>query len=157
MRPTWTVLADALSAAHHRLEATFPGHVPGARPVAIGWATVETERAEAELVHALGARIGSFTDAPGDRLLGARCRTATGGPASSLAILEPSTEGRLAGSLARLGEGPVAVWFMVPAGPIDGTSEPADGPFGPERLVLHGPRDGRHVFLLDGRPGTIGT
>lgn len=157
MRPIWTVLADALSAAHLRLEAAFPGHGRGARPVAIGWATVETERAEAELVYALGARIGSFTDAPGDGLLGARCRTATGGPASFLAILEPSTEGLLAGSLARLGEGPVAVWFTAPAGPIDGSSSPADGPFGPERLVLHGPRDGRHVFLLDGRPGTIET
>lgn len=157
MRPTWNILADAVSEAHLRLEAVLPGQSSDARALAIGWATVESERAEAELVQALGERIGSFTDALGDRLLGARCRTATGGPASFLTILEPTTEGRLAGSLARLGEGPVAVWFTLAPGPTDGTSAPAHGPFGPERLLVRGPRDGRHIFLLGGGPGTIPT
>lgn len=157
MRTTLDRLADALSEARLRLEAADAGHASVARAVAVGWATVESERAEAELVRALGDRIGAFADAPGDHLLGARCRIASGGPAAFLTILEPATEGRLAGSLARLGEGPVAVWFTLDRGLQDEQSAPADGPFGPERLLGGGPRDGRHVFLLAGRPGTIAT
>jgi hypothetical protein len=155
VHPTAKLLADAVSEAYRRLEVAFPGQVPGARPTAIGWATVESERAEVELARALGARLGSFADAPNDILLGARCRIGPGGPASSLVVLEPTTEGRLAGSLARLGEGPVAVWFVLAPVPTHGTSAPGDGPFGPERLLAQGPRDGRHIFLLDGLPGTI--
>lgn len=125
--------------------------------MAIGWATVESERAEVELAQALGPSVGPFEDAPDDDLLGARCRTAAGRPIPFLTILEPTTEGRLAGSLARLGEGPVAVWFTMEPLPADGLSATADGPFGPERLVVGGPRDGRLLLLLDGRPGTIPT
>jgi hypothetical protein len=157
MRPTTAILAEAVSEARDRLKTVFPGQADGADPVAVGWATVESERAEAELTDALGVTIGPFADAPDDGLLGARCRTAAGGPASFIAVLEPTTEGRLAGSLARLGEGPVAVWFMLTQAPVEGTSPVADGPFGPEYLVVRGPRDGRHLLLLVRRPGTIGT
>jgi hypothetical protein len=156
MRPTLALLADAVSVARDRLETVFPGRGAEARPVAVGWATVESERAELELTGALGGTLGPFGDAPGDHLLGARCRTAAGGPALFIAVLEAATEGRLAASLARLDEGPVAVWFALAPMPPDGTP-PAAGPFGPERLVTGGPRDGRHLLLLDGPPGTIPT
>ncbi len=157
MRPTWADLAETLMEARARLEIAIPGRGVEARPLAIGWATVESERAEAELVHAFGARLGAFEDAPDDPYLGARCRSAAGGPASFLTVLEPTTEGRLAGSLARLDEGPLVTWFTLEMSPVDGVSEATDGPFGPERLVVLGPRDGRYLFLLAGRPGTIAT
>lgn len=135
------------------------------RIVAIGWATVDLDRAAAEF----GTRwpdLATMKDAPADGLLGARARLAHGkvlpsGPDSiALVLLEPSTEGRLAASLARHGEGPAAVW-LAPAGATDGadgrrTSVPADGPFGPQRLVLGGPIAGPHVLLLERSPGTIG-
>ncbi len=156
-RLAWRLLTDAVSEAQRRLEIALAGQELPARPTAIGWATVESERAEVELALALGTRLGSFADAPDDLLLGARCRLAAGGPAPFLAVLEPMTEGRLAGSLARLGEGPVAVWFAPAPIPAHRTSATAPGPFGPERLLVDGPRDGRHIFLLDGRPGTIAT
>jgi hypothetical protein len=157
MRPTLALLADAVSAARDRLETAFPGRAAEARPVAVGWATVESERAEIELTAALGGTLGPFRDAPDDHLLGARCRTAVGGPALFIAALEAATEGRLAASLARLDEGPAAVWFAIAPMPLDGTTPPAVGPFGPERLVILGPRDGRHLLLLDRPPGTIPT
>lgn len=71
--------------------------------VAVGWATVDLERAAAEIpeVHFGG---------PGDeQLLGARAMRATLG-AVDLLLLEPSTEGRLAGWLARNGEGVVVLY-----------------------------------------------
>lgn len=157
MRASWDILLDAVAEARLRLEAAYPGRASAARAVAVGWATVESDRAEAELIGALGDRIGSFADAPGDPLLGARCRTAGGGPAGFLAVLEPTSEGRLAASLARLDEGPAAVWFELEPGLENETSAPADGPFGPERLLVGGPRDGRYIFLVGGPPGTIAT
>jgi hypothetical protein len=157
MRPTLADLADAMSEARHRLEAALPGQAVAARPVAIGWVTVETERAERELTEAFGAALGAFVDAPNDLILGAKCRTAAGGPAGILAILEPATEGRLAETLARLGEGPAIVWFTVEAPSGDRTAAPSAGPFGRERLVDRHVRDGRHVLLLEGEPGTIAT
>ena len=155
MRPLPALFADAVDGARDRLEAAIPGRGMDARVVAIGWATVETERAELELSGALGDRLGPFADAPDDELLGARCRSAAAAAPPFVVIMEPSTEGRLAGSLARLGEGPLAVWLSLELGPVGGVSDPSDGPFGRERLVVGGPRDGRHVLLLDGPPGTI--
>jgi hypothetical protein len=147
--------ADVVQSARERLETACQGRGDEASVIAIGWATVETERAEVELLRALGDGLGPFVDAPDDELLGARCRSAAAGTPPFVVVLEPSTEGRLAGSLARIGEGPVAVWFSLEAGPVDGASDQADGPFGRERLVVGGPREGRHVLLLDGPPGTI--
>jgi hypothetical protein len=157
MRPTPADLADAVSAARDDLEAALPGRAEAAQPVAIGWTTVESERAERELADAFGAGLGAFRDAPDDRILGGRCRIAAGGPAGVIAVLEPSTEGRLAETLARLGEGPAVVWFVLEVAPTDRTSTPATGPFGPERLVGRSARDGRHVLLLADEPGTIPT
>ena len=157
MRPTLATLADAVSAARDQLETAFPGRAAGARPLAVGWGTVDSERAELELGDALGTTFGPFEDAPDDDLLGARCRTAAGGPVGSIVVLEPVREWRLAASLARFDEGPVAVWFALAAMPVGGTTAIGAGPFGPERLVVGGRRDRHHLLLLDGPPGTIST
>jgi hypothetical protein len=112
----------------------------------IGWATVELERAEREFG-------GGFADAAMDEILGARCRIR-----GDLVLLEPKTEGPLAATLARHGEGPVAVWFEaggLPAPIHELRSIAAAGPFGPERLVAGSPRFGPHVFLVTPSPGTI--
>ena len=68
-------------------------------------------------------------------------------------LLEPDTEGRLAASLARHGEGFTAIWFGRRAGAPDdlpeGFGPPADGPLGPARLLLGGPPWGLNVLLLE--------
>ena len=141
-----------------------------ARPLAVGWATVESERAEAELAAALGLPEpgAAFRAAPRSAALGGACRIAAGVPVGggSLVVLEPDTEGRLAGSLARLGEGPVAAWLAVgdlasairslrSAGST--VSSEREGPFGGERLILGRPSEapGRHRLLVVRAPGTI--
>lgn len=130
----------------------------GARRVT-GWATVELERAERELV--AGSPVGSVSghDVPGDELLGARCRLVTLGPADrELLLLEPATEGRIAGSLARFGEGPVVVYMilaeglfgeLVRAAAPNGLvlSAEAAGPFGRQRLVIGGTPWGAHLCI----------
>jgi hypothetical protein len=161
----------------HRLAALLAAQADAAiiraiagRPVAVGWATVELDRAAVELGTELGIGVERFIDAHATVALGARCRVARGclPDGCSLVLLEPSTEGRLAASLARSGEGPVAVWLAVadlasavaalrPAG-IETTAERA-GPLGAERLVLDGPIQGRingPYRLLVEPAGTIG-
>ena len=128
----------------------------GVRPIAIGWATVELERAELELSAALALSVGDFSPAASSVSLGARCRIGSGvlGDALALVLLEPQTEGRLAATLARLGEGPAVVWLVVDgcaatlrsSGVI--TSAVRHGPLGPERLVLGGPVHGPHQLLV---------
>jgi hypothetical protein len=161
-----------------RLEALLMRNATGiatstqdsARPVAVGWATVELERATAELAQALGIAPGRFEPAPASSVLGARCLVATDALAGglSLALMEPATEGRLAASLARFGEGPAAIWLAPPAsGPSVGTagavahdraapgfSVAGDGPFGPERLVPGGPTHGPYRLGIE-PAGTI--
>jgi hypothetical protein len=136
------------------------------RPLAVGWATVELDRAVTELGAALGVPADRFADAAASISLGARCLVADGvlPDGVSLALLEPNTEGRLAATLARHDEGPAAVWLAVErlakavaslrttARP--GTTERAlAGPYGAE-LLLDGPLHGPHLFLVE-RPGTI--
>jgi hypothetical protein len=134
-------------------------------PYAVGWATVELDRAVAELGAALQVPSGRFVEAPGSASLGARCLAAQGvlRGGVSLALLEPSTEARLAGTLARHGEGPVALWLAVTnlaeaAATLHRAGRPVSqaqvGPFGPERLLLDGPIHGPHRLLVE-RPGTI--
>ena len=134
-------------------------------PLAVGWATVELDRAVVELGGALRIPFGTFVDAPGSVSLGARCLVADDVVRAgvSLALLEPNTEARLAATLARHGEGPVALWLAVEnlaeaalnlhrAGrPM---SQPKAGPFGTERLLLDGPIHGPHLLFVE-RPGTI--
>ena len=122
--------ADALAGAH-----------------AVGWATVELERA----VHELGPllRPGSqFHHAPSSQVLGARCMVgdARGPGAPVVVLLEPDTEGRLAGALARFGEGWVATWFHAPAGERDPAG--SAGPLGREWLDREAPAVGPYRLLL---------
>jgi hypothetical protein len=140
------------------------------RPLAIGWATVDLDRATEELAASLGLPgDGPFRAAPRSAILGGTCRIASGvlPDGGSLVVLEPDTEGRLAGWLARFDEGPVAAWLVVDGPP---SAEPealgrvglvpsteGDGPFGPEGLVAADPAVAarRHRFLVAGPAGTI--
>ncbi len=119
-----------------------------------GWATVELDRAEAEV----GAVIGpssdvTVTEAAPDLLLGARCRILRSAGAE-IALLEPSTEGPLAAALARFGEGSLVAYLLVNAAAPERAREAAfslsnerAGPFGRERLVRSGPRWGPFLVL----------
>lgn len=165
-----------LGAALARL-AAFVGPV---QEMAVGWATVDLDRAEAEHTGRAGAAepsgaaaAGNSTvpavPAPDDTLLGARCRLLpTAHDGRQVVLLEPSTEGRLAASLARFGEGPVVLYLRIPArtlarlrvvAPASGVhcSKPAAGPFGTSVLVLDGPAGGPHLVVTEAAAtGTIG-
>jgi hypothetical protein len=122
-----------------------------------GWATVELDRAVQELTASPASP--TTRDLPDDTLLGARCRLVTPGPGGrDLLLLEPATEGRLAASLARFGEGPVALYVLVPSHQFGEVirasvgaglvfSAEADGPFGRQRLVAGGPPWGAHLCV----------
>ena len=127
--------------------------------MAIGWATVDLDRAIPEIALGLGLSTDAFDLSVDSEILGARGRMAAAAIAGvSLVILEPSTEGRLAATLARYGEGPAAVWFHaqevadIPGGAI-GQEQP--GPFGPERLASGGLVGGLYRFIVVAEPGTI--
>jgi hypothetical protein len=142
-------LADAAG----RLAAVTGGDALGLPVIAVGWATVDTERAVAEL-----REHGPFEAAADEAILGARCAVGRRDAAVRLAILEPNTEGRLAATLARHDEGPAVLW-IADAGTLPRhlrLSTPADGPFGRERLVLGGPLGGRHLLVVERPAGTIG-
>ncbi|HKG57228.1 MAG TPA: hypothetical protein VKA85_08270 [Candidatus Limnocylindrales bacterium] len=130
------------------------------RTVAVGYATVDLDEAEAQLRLTLGARgVRAGAD---DALLGARTRIVETTDGALLVLLEPCTEGRLAASLARFGHGAVVEYLEVAdegtdvaaAAALAGIrlSAPAHGPFGPSRLVVGGRAWGPHVVLVD-RPG----
>jgi hypothetical protein len=146
---------------------------------ALGWATVDLDRASDELRPLLP--VGAvFVSAPDCVLLGARCRVGpldrslaapAGGPEASrtqdavrppadarfLVLVEPTTEGRLAATLARHGEGWCATWTIAPPGDRSASPGPRsvvrDGPFGPERLVIDDPLSGPHHLRVE--PATI--
>ena len=125
--------------------------------MAVGWATVDLERAVSELTRDLALPADSFTEAVDSVTLGARGRVA---PAAidgetAVVILEPSTEGRLAAFLARHGEGPAAIWFLADGGAIGEVWVDRLGPFGPERLAPGGPVEDVLRFLVLAGPGTI--
>jgi hypothetical protein len=141
-------------------------HALHSQPIAIGWATVDLDRAVDEVGAALALPRERFVHATGTALLGARCRVAENGVGRDLALvlLEPITEGRLAATLARHDEGPAALW--VTGGDATGASRFAaarrgsapggheqPGPFGLERL-LPGPTLGPYRLAV-GLAGTI--
>lgn len=137
--------------------AAGPGPAQPGRLYALGWATVELDRAARELAGDLGLAADAFAPAGDSLVLGARCRVILGAlPGGlTLAILEPATEGRLAAILARLGEGPAAIWFETgqtadAVGPVA-----TSGPFGPERPAPGAPADGPRWFLIGPGAGTI--
>jgi hypothetical protein len=127
--------------------------------LALGWATVELDRAATELAMELGTVAAAFLPAADSVVLGARCRVAYGvlPGGQPLAILEPRTEGRLAGRLARLGEGPAAIWSRAPAARLGrrqpGSAQP--GPFGLEQLLSGGPAQGPYSLLIEDEPSNI--
>lgn len=122
------------------------------------WATVDLERALREL-GATGEVL------PDDPLLGAAVRLVRRASEPPIALAEPITEGRLAASLARFGEGPAGHYVAAAsdlgaatrelAGRGVQVSRPADGPFGRSVLVLRGPVAGPHLVLVDPAAGTI--
>jgi hypothetical protein len=139
--------------------------------VGIGWATVELERAAEDLTAAFlraGMPQPAWTPGQRDELLGASAWVShewwpTWGPDEppAIVLLEPDTEGRLAATLARFGEGVGAVYVAPrpgdPPGRIDPArlGRPAAGPIGSERLVLARPTWGPNVVVLDGRTTAI--
>jgi hypothetical protein len=143
-------------------DAGGPSARPGgvSPPIALGWATVDIDRAIPEVALGLGLSAHAFVQVVDSEILGARGRVAYAaiGGTTSLVILEPATEGRLAAALARYGEGPIAAWFHVEhdadrsGGPV---GEEQSGPFGPERLVPGGLVGGLYRFLVLAEPGTI--
>jgi hypothetical protein len=127
------------------------------RVLAVIWATVDRDRVLADLDLAV-ERLAE------DPHLGASVvlvRPADG----PIAILEPVTEGRLAATLARHGEGPVGEYVEAPlpleaiggaaaaAGLVIG--RPADGPFGRSVLVLPSRLGGPLLVLVEPSAGTI--
>ena len=142
--------ADALSPSRQPDRATAL--------VAVGWATVELERAVPQLAAALGVDPAIFVAAAESVALGARGLIATGilDGGLSLVAIEPSTEGRTAAALARWDEGPVVAWYAATS--EDGPAADRhwhDGPVGPERLVTGDPLTGPHRLLVEVETGTI--
>lgn len=130
------VVAEEIRAAAVIADPSL-GDVPLA---GLGWATVEAERAFAELdsLHTSVDAGASWTPLERDPALGARAwlRAMTTSPGSPwLVVLEADTEGRIAASLARYGEG-VAVIYL------------GEGAIRPGRLVRGGPAWGPHVVIL---------
>ena len=160
--------ADLTGRLRAWLDATLGDPATGAvdgTAIAIGWATVDLERAVVDLGGALGLRAEAFETAPSTRSLGARCRVRLDALDAGLALvlLEPETEGRLAATLARHDEGPAAVWLAVAdlasttAALIGGgipIVEEQPGPFGPERLLGGGLTTIPHRLVVRA-PGTI--
>jgi hypothetical protein len=120
--------------------------------LAVGWATIDRDAPVA------GWAPGD--DLAADPILGAAVRSIDG--VDGLVLLEPSTEGRVAASLARSAEGPAAIYVRVRRDPAAlrrtglVLSALATGPFGRQALVLGGSRFGPHVVaVLDPATDTI--
>jgi hypothetical protein len=136
----------------------------------VGWATVELDRAESELAPWLGepeatrgpdgTEAGSVLPEPHLGAVG-RVRDVGGLPGECFVLLEPATEGRLAASLARDGEGPCALYLRPTVGLAVWTTAARErgvllgarrpGPLGDARLVLGGNVRGPHLLLVDAR------
>jgi hypothetical protein len=166
--PSATVGIDAGAGPADHLEiADGPAALPAADPhpngvvdlLAIGWATVDRER----FLEGLGP--GPVERLARDPHLGAFVVRHSLARPQAL-VLEPDTEGRLAASLARSGEGPAAIYVTTQGG-LDAfvadtrrrsapVSSVRPGPFGPSVVLLDGPLWGPHVLVV-GRPsgGTI--
>lgn len=129
------------------------------RVLAVIWATVDRDRL---LVEAGWAPAMALPDDPFLGASVAEVRSATG---ETIAVVEPATEGRLAATLARHGEGPIGEYVETPI-PLDTigpaaaaaglvVSRPAAGPFGRSVIVLSGPVSGPHLVLVERSAGTI--
>lgn len=141
--------------ADDAVAALFPGTDPDL--VAVIWATVDIDR----VVAGIGLASAELADDP---LLGAAVRLVRPPDSEPIALLEPRTEGLIAATLARAGEGPAGRYVAAPAGLL-GIGERAAaagvtlsrveaGPFGPSVLVLGAPA-GPHLVLVDRPAGTV--
>lgn len=110
--PTEAETPDRLEIGDAVAEPVGVSEPNGARLAALGWATVDAERLAVTLGKAL---TGEGHAEPALGAIGFRVESAW----LPLVLLEPATEGRLAATLARLGEGPVALY-------LEGI-EPGDG------------------------------
>jgi hypothetical protein len=147
---SWTVLLEAAEAIRATAAARDP-RVAGLPVAAIGWATVEHERAMGELDPVLleAGRGGAWTPIERDPALGAQRWQRGVGTAGAergrpaLVVLEPDTEGRLAASLARFGEGVAVVYLGAgsprPAGALAGALVGGGPAWGPHAVVLGQP------------------
>jgi hypothetical protein len=156
-------LADLVRLLHTGKVARQVG---GAALVAVGWATVDIERTASDLqpaatdlghtsVHIERTAADSerttsdlpglaFGDSADEPALGARALRSRVG-SIDLVLLEPSTEGRLAGWLARNGEGVAVLYVARPKTASDGPGRPtALGRTG----VLQLPEDRRRPFVI---------
>lgn len=128
------------------------------QPLAVGWATVDLDRAAREVGASLDVPADRFAEAPASVLLGARCRFAAAALDGNIGVvlMEPFTEGRLAAALARHDEGPIAVWQRSSDGPFAAIALSAEqaGPLGPERLEVGGVTHGPYRLVVRA-PGTI--
>jgi hypothetical protein len=132
----------------------------GAEPdtLAIIWVTVDIDR----VLAGIGATAVSVPDDP---LLGAAVRLVRPPDEVPIALLEPRTEGRVAATLARSGEGPAGRYVAVADGlaSVQARATGAeivlsgveDGPFGPSVLVLGGSAAAPYLVLVDRSAGTI--
>jgi hypothetical protein len=121
-------------------------------------ATVDLERALAEL----GVAPERAAESVPDELLGARTLVVRD-ESAVIAVAEPSTEGRLAASLARHGEGVVGAYVRSPLPLAELRSRAAAagivlsrrtaGPFGDEAVVVGTGLGGRSVILVE--PGRV--
>ncbi len=136
------------------LVSAIPGAPGDGPPVAVGWGTVELERAVREFEDRWPG-LAPFDAAGDEPLLGAVGRVSADSGRPAFVLLEPVTEGRLAATLARHGEGPVAVWVVGARADAAANSGPVVGPFGPERLLAGTPASIPHMLLLVEPPGTI--
>lgn len=118
--------------------------------------TVDLERALVEF----GSDPALAAAALPDPLLGARIVVVQRGDRESMiALAEPSTEGRLAATLARHGEGPAGRYIWAPVGLDEigrlasaagiAVSRRASGPFGPEVLVRGGALGSRSWIFVE--------
>jgi hypothetical protein len=130
-------------------------------------ATVDLERALTDLGRTAAEVRTALAGARPDPHLGAIVVLVGDGADDRLALAEPTTEGRLAATLARHGEGPCGRYlgFPEPAPPdaLDAfrrraatngvaISRVEDGPFGPSVLVLTGTVSGPHLIVAERRP-----
>jgi hypothetical protein len=151
----WEPLAARGEAILARATLESPA-LEGATIVALGWATVEIERAETELEALIGDG-GSWAEAPREGLLGARTAVyrPTGTTSAIVVLLEPDTEGRLAASLARHGEGVAAVYVTTRPGALLAAGAygiPAAGPLGRGRRLARGGIGEFSIIVLDADP-----
>ena len=140
-----------------------PSIEDGLVPLAEILATVDLERSLTDRGQHADPRA-----AANDPLLGARVAVVRDPDGATIAVAEPTTEGRLAASLARHGEGPAGRYVGVPdedgleafrrraAAAGVGISGVAIGPFGPSVLVLDGPVSGPHLIVVERRSLTSG-